>query len=418
MISVEKGKRRRVRTSHKKTDKKKAEPAVVDFIKNPSFTDEGNCEIFKALEVKAHLAINSKKTFTVIGGYEIIRQSLLARGWIEKMIEINSKNSTVDEKMVSETVTNFDTMRIVLSHLVKQSPVYFIWQPKYFDGMPLNIQNPFRNRVNRMRTSDFTLKEGLHNLAENIHWHLIEGVSTLNYPRSFLLMDLYQRDYFVHEFRRTMITSFLFFLNDHQNFDSLFSDEANIPFDLIYNCIHRIEYHIKIKHNLCVDLEMLSNNAALNDLARQIDLVVNQRKKIRYPEYLNGFSMSKLRTNIKIAVAEIHVYWPESKYDGHCNIWILKPINKSRGFGVVLMKDIDKICDHVMRHTENKYIIQKYCGKGSFTNNVTWGHENKNFVTFFGNLSYYGNDVDFKLGVTLFMNAAQFSVIFLFFQLI
>lgn len=76
--------------------------------------------------------------------------------------------------------------------------------------------------------------------------------------------------------------------------------------------------------------------------------------------------MSKLKTNIKVAVAEIHVRWPESKYDGHRNIWILKPINKSRGYGVVLMKELDKICDHVSRHTENKYIIQKYCGEFGF----------------------------------------------------
>jgi tubulin monoglycylase TTLL3/8 len=39
---------------------------------------------------------------------------------------------------------------------------------------------------------------------------------------------------------------------------------------------------------------------------------------------------------------------------------ILKPINKSRGFGVILMNNIENILDHVTRHTENKYIIQKY----------------------------------------------------------
>jgi tubulin monoglycylase TTLL3/8 len=42
---------------------------------------------------------------------------------------------------------------------------------------------------------------------------------------------------------------------------------------------------------------------------------------------------------------------------------ILKPINKSRGFGVTLMNNIDNILDHVTRHSENKYIIQKYIEK-------------------------------------------------------
>lgn len=175
-------------------------------------------------------------------------------------------------------------------------------------------------------------------------------------------MDLYQREYFVQEFRRTLIASFLNFLNDCEEFDRLFSEQAEIPIDLIYNCIQRVENNIKVKQHLCIDLET-TNGSAFSDIAKQIDLIVNQRKKIAYPEYRNGFSMEKLKMNIKIAVAEIHVYWPESKFDGHRNIWILKPINKSRGYGVVLMKDIDKILSHVVRHTENKYIIQKYCGK-------------------------------------------------------
>lgn len=362
-MSTEHKKYRRSRTFTKRGGSSKKKETVVDFIKNPSFTDDANCEIFKALEAKAHHAINGRKVFTVVGGFEVIRQSLLARGWTEKVLDIPSNKSSVDEKMIRETVGCFDTTRIVLSHILKQSPIYFIWQPKYFDGIPININYPLRNRINRLRTSDFTLKEGLHNLAENIQWHIIEDVSELNYPRSYLLMDLYQRDYFIHEFRRTMITSFLSFLNDAENFDRLFSEEAQIPIDLIYNCIQRVEYYIKVKQHLCIDLEKNMNNSAFNEMSKQIDLVVNQRRKIRYPEYMHNFSMEKLKTNIKICVAEIHVYWPESKYDGHRNIWILKPINKSRGYGVVLLKDIEKICDHVVRHTENKYIIQKYCGE-------------------------------------------------------
>lgn len=362
---MEPKKYRRSRLFKRKTPDKKKEPGVVDFIKNPSFTDDATMEIFKELEGKAHQAINSKKVFTVVGGFDAIRHSMLLRGWIEKILDFQANKSVVDEKMISETVTCFDTRRVVLSHLVKQSPVYFIWQPKHFDGIQLNINYPLRNRVNRLRTSDFTLKEGLHNLAENIQWHIIEDVSELNYPRSFLLMDLYQRDYFMQEFRRTMITSFLFFLNDYENFDRLFSTESSIPIDLIYNCIQRVEYNIKVKQHLCIDLEKTTSTTAFNELAKQIDQVVNLGKKIRYPEYMHGFSMEKLKTNIKIAVAEIHVYWPESKYDGYRNIWILKPINKSRGYGVVLMRDIEKICDHVIRHTENKYIVQKYCGKVS-----------------------------------------------------
>lgn len=341
---------------------KRKESASVDFIRNPLFTDDSNCEIFKALECQAHTAINSKKVFSIVGDFEIIRQSLLTRGWIEKILDIPACKIPIDEKMIRETKTDIGKARFVLSQLVKSSPIYFIWHPKNY-GIPLNINFPLRNRINRLRTSDFTLKEGLHNITENIQWHIIENISELNYPRSFLLMDLYQRDNFLHEFRRTMITSFIFFLNDCEKFESLFSEDAMIPVDLIYQSINALQLNIKLKQNLCIDLETTPSISTFNDLAKQIDLVVNQRKKIKYPEHTNSFIMEKLKANVRITVAEIHVYWPESKYDGYRNIWILKPINKSRGYGVVLMRDVEKIFEHVVRHTENKYIVQKYCGE-------------------------------------------------------
>jgi hypothetical protein len=42
---------------------------------------------------------------------------------------------------------------------------------------------------------------------------------------------------------------------------------------------------------------------------------------------------------------------------------IVKPINKSRGFGVVLMNNIERIFEHVACHHENKYLVQKYIEK-------------------------------------------------------
>lgn len=153
---------RRSRIFSKKTKTKKTE-SFVDFVKNPSFTDDANCEIFRKLEASAHRAINSKKIFTVVGGFDVIRQCLLARGWLEKKLDIQANNTVVNEKLISETAGCFETKQIVLSNLIKHSPVYFIWQPKHFDGIPFNINYPLRNRINRLRTSDFTLKVYINN---------------------------------------------------------------------------------------------------------------------------------------------------------------------------------------------------------------------------------------------------------------
>jgi hypothetical protein len=240
-------------------------------------------------------------------------------GWIEKITDLNDKKLT--EKMISETEGCYEKTRHVLSLLLQNSPNYFVWAPKYYE-ISSNIVFPLRNRINRMRTSDFTLKEGLHNLAENIQFFTWDNISELIYPRSFLLMNLYQRDFFFTEFRRTLISSFLFFLNDYENFDDQFSEDGSVAIDLVYNAIERIEFMIKVKKNLCIDMQK-SADFINSTIAQQIDLVVNQRKKIRYPEYVGNFSLEKLKTQVKIAVAEIHFYWPDSKYDSSHNIWYL-----------------------------------------------------------------------------------------------
>jgi hypothetical protein len=349
------------RGSKKRKNGKISSHSHKDFIKNPIFTDEENLEIFKVLESRAHEATNNKRIFTIVGSFDIIRQSLIARGWIEKVPESESSKIVINEKVISETATDYDTLRLVLSQLVRSSPTYFIWQPKHYDGFLVNVHHPYRNRINRMRFFDFTLKEGLHNLAENIQWHIIEGLTELTYPRSFLLMDLYQRDYFLQEFRRSLITSFILFV--HENFDSVFASDGTIPIEVVFNSLQRIEQYVKVKQHLTIDQDRMNNHSTFNEISKQIELVVHEGKKIKMPSYIEGISLQKLKENVKIATAEIHVYWPDSIYDGHFNLWILKPINRSRGFGIVILRDVEKIFEHVVRHSENKYIIQKYIGE-------------------------------------------------------
>lgn len=358
--------RKRLFRSKKQRSKehKEGKKPQIDFIKNPVFTDDKNCEIFKELETRAREAVNNKKIFTIIGGYDIIRQSLIERGWIEKLLDIEANKCTVNEKLISETVCDYDARRIVLSHLVKSSPTYFIWQPKHFDGISFKGSNPYRNRINRMRTFDYTVKEGLHNITENIQWHIIEDLTELNYPRSYLLMDPYQREYFQQEFRRSLIASFILFVND--NFDSVFSETAPIASEVIFISLSRMEKYIKIKQDLYIGFDKLPHSVTFTELMKDVHQVIYQEKKIKFPEFYDEVSMVKLKTNIQLMATDINIYWPESKYDGYYNIWILKPINRSRGFGVLLFKEIEKLFEHVLKHTENKYIVQKYVGKWEY----------------------------------------------------
>ena len=218
--------------------------------------------------------------------------------------------------------------------------------------------------MNRIRALDFTLKEGLHNCAENIQWHQIEEVSDhFSYQRSFLLTDIYKRDEFVQEYRRTEITSFLTFLNE-ADFEKLFDENGTVPMECITIAIMKVEQYIKNKQHMFID--QLNTNeisqSTTNELLKNIHLIMMQKKKIKLSS-LSFMGVEKLKAHVKVAIAEININWHQSRYDGHRNLWIIKPVNKARGYGVVLMKDADKVLDHVFRHSENKYIAQKYIGE-------------------------------------------------------
>ncbi|CAO1413336.1 unnamed protein product [Diamesa hyperborea] len=345
-----------------KTDVKVESSKVpVDLTKNLIFSDVKICEKFKALEARARHAINSKKIFTVIGGFEDIRQSLLERGWIERYLD-NNNRTILSERLIKLSLTCAVTERLILSYMVRTSPVYFIWQPKYFEGLTHNIHYPIRNRLNRIRALDFTLKEGLHNCAENIQWHQIEEVSDhFSYQRSFLLTDIYKRDEFVQEYKRTEITSFLTFLNEAHDFEKLFDEHGTVPMECITIAIMKVEQYIKNKQHMFID--QLNTNeisqSTTNELLKNIHLIMVQKKKIKLSS-LSFMGVEKLKAHVKVAIAEININWHQSRYDGHRNLWIVKPVNKARGYGVVLMKDAEKVLDHVFRHSENKYIAQKY----------------------------------------------------------
>ena len=51
--------------------------------------------------------------------------------------------------------------------------------------------------------------------------------------------------------------------------------------------------------------------------------------------------------------------------DGIMNIWILKPGNKSRGRGIVLMNKLEDVLDKVnpANKADNIFVVQKYIGQ-------------------------------------------------------
>lgn len=58
-------------------------------------------------------------------------------------------------------------------------------------------------------------------------------------------------------------------------------------------------------------------------------------------------------------------YWSQIDMDGIKNVWILKPGNKSRGRGIVLMNKLEDVMAKVnpTGKSDTRYVVQKYIGK-------------------------------------------------------
>lgn len=67
----------------------------------------------------------------------------------------------------------------------------------------------------------------------------------------------------------------------------------------------------------------------------------------------------------KHILKKVRKYWPQLDMDGVLNIWILKPGNKSRGRGIVLVNKLEDVMNKVnpANKSDSRFVVQKYIGK-------------------------------------------------------
>jgi tubulin monoglycylase TTLL3/8 len=304
---------------------------------------------FKEVEAKVKKAKSEKKIFLILGRYDAIRRCLLLRNWLEKV---------PDDQLVYITPA---TERLTIAMLLKPHPFHFTWQPR---NRPIRCNDsikPFINSIKRQNSLDFTAKDGLTNCASNFQWNFIENVTDLNYPRTFVLSDKQTKDEFAEEFRRTAFTSFISFLNTRINFDDFFSEKGDISTECIEFCIQKLELLLKINNHDDIDTSRVFDICAKfprnqKKILLEMKQIISGTKKFNLN---NDVTVDNLKSQVKICATKILEKWPYLKYDGHKNIWILKPIGWSSGSGVVLMNDEEKI-KNVVSSSSISYVAQKY----------------------------------------------------------
>lgn len=307
---------------------------------------------YKQLEKKIKEAKQEKKIFIVYDGYGPLRQALLRRGWLEKVPpgRIQFMNTSTDN--------------YIIANMLKYSPFHFIWQPKSRPvKIPGGVDPPtFVNSVYRRRDLDFTSKEGLINLKNNMNWYTIENVSDLAVPRTYVLSDRDGRQNFIQDFKRTNFIGFVLYLAKKKNFRKLFTDaDDGISTNIIDLSIAKVEVLLRIRNHEDIDCNYLVETFARFPVGRDVK-ETNMRKiitKSKKFKIQTEAKIAELLNSVRNCADKILEHWPDRNYDGFRNLWVVKPIGSSSGYGVEVLAD-ERIILKTAMNGNSRFIVQKY----------------------------------------------------------
>lgn len=222
--------------------------------------------------------------------------------------------------------------------------------------------------INRFNKSPFTSKEGLCSALKDFHWYYEEGKSEAYFPRCFNVFNPDELNEFTENFRTTSCISLLRWLLEtfeEKGSFALISDDGRVPMscvqfatsrckDFIDCCLHNdidVEGDIKIwEHDWDVFLThhylLTHENAKFqmqDDAFASLEAYIDASRRM----------LDKMK-----------ILWPQYGLDGTLNIWIIKPGNKCRGRGIILMNNIKQIISIVnptSSATKSRYVGNVAC---------------------------------------------------------
>ncbi|XP_065356826.1 tubulin glycylase 3B [Calliphora vicina] len=307
-------------------------------------------------------AYRNRRIFTVFGNYNTIRRSLLKRGWLEKLSpgRHNKLQGLSEEVLLQHARRGNDYESVAISKIINHFPAFFVWQPKGQRDLYIDV-HPYRNRIRRAHTIDFSTKVGLIGCAEQQHWFQLDGTAGMLYPRFFRLgANQEEQMAFIDEFRITQCSSFLRYLMRHldKHEDIIDYEHGTICPTIVHFALGRVKRQLDDWDNIGL-LDIEQSQVPEEEWSHFLDnssKVINHHQKIKctYRELTEFIKTSK---KLLTKMEENH---PDLKWDGYKNLWILKPGYQSRGLGIVIRNNLDEILNWCKTHTNRRYIVQKY----------------------------------------------------------
>lgn len=242
---------------------------------------------------------------------ETIRHLLRKRGFIEACS--HPWHTIVPFRtLLEKSDTNNEYEKALLSFLVgKYPPDYMFITPSYKYDMYDKVRVLSMLKFKKVDGFNFGLKDGLCHIVDRINWNLDRNAPRINYPRSYDLIDGKELFEFHKDYRLTIATSIVLFLNDRKDMRKCFSPKnGTIKSRAIDFACHGVDTRIKQEEGL------ISPRTGLDILEivwgqiyqAYVDLIKNGKKikvaKEDIPEYMH---------RIKCLAYEIYHYWP-SRY--------------------------------------------------------------------------------------------------------
>lgn len=242
---------------------------------------------------------------------ETIRTALRKRGFIEACS--HPWHTIVPFRTLLEKAdTNNEYEKALLSFLVgKYPPDYMFITPSYAYDKYDKVRVLSMLKFKKIDGFNFGLKDGLCHIVDRINWNLDRNEQRINYPRSYDLIDGAELFEFHKDYRLTIATSIVLYLNDQKDTRKCFSSKhGTIKSRVIDFAMHGVDTRIKQEEGL------ISPRTSLDILEivwgqiyqAYVDLIKNGKKikvaKEDIPEYVH---------RIKCLTYEIYHYWP-SRY--------------------------------------------------------------------------------------------------------
>ncbi|KAG7189152.1 hypothetical protein KM043_008719 [Ampulex compressa] len=314
-------------------------------------------------------AIGAHRTFMIYGRSRIVRECMLKRGWCEKFFRkhnnaeqhLNVNSSPVALLAGIGDLKNQQSERQLMSRMLSNHTVDFLWNTgSEWPGWP--AQDNKTTVFNRYCRAGFTSKVGLCSNVRQMHWYYEAGVANTLFPRCYNICQGDQMHAFIEDFRFTACLGLLKWLVDRINSegeDAVRSATGTVPLKALDFALKRCSDYISAQSHEDIDQE------AERVWSHQWDQFIGWYYQIVQGDDLfvrNNVPLQKYLLTSKHTLKKMKKYWPQMDMDGIMNVWIMKPGNKSRGRGIVLMNRLEDVMAKMnpANKSDSRYVVQKY----------------------------------------------------------